>query len=499
MATINGYTAEYMETLKNQMLIDGYVDGAGDLWLEPISGAPINAGHVKGADGSNGSNATALLGVTDGTTVDLGLTGAGTVASPWNLTAEVKALPTGAIVKGVLEATYRGGAAKVKIAGVLSSTTYSWMSPYVPGGSREVNLMKVGTGFVILGQNNDSYVPLDLDTTYIRMYNYSLGNSLYGTLARAQKSSAGIVSLSGLLRMVGTPAANTTLATLPSGYRPDKDLLLPILGSNSAAVLRIKSNGQIQNYSAFVANAYVTLDGLSWPAAGVATWTDVGNSGSSFGANFETTSSWITTYGAPGYWLDPYGFVWFRGIVRPKVTTSADGTVIFNLPAGYVADAPQHIRACGEGAFAHVQFATTGLLWKSNSPGTIGEWISVSGVVGVTSAGRSGNPWMTPGILLNGWVDYGGAYPVVQYVRREDGMCFTGGLIKSGTPPTNMFLMSEEEYWPTRGRLILTTTSNATAGRLDIDSAREQDLAGIVNANIGVTNWFSLDGKNWIP
>lgn len=498
MATVNGYTAEYMEILRNQTVIGGSVDGAGDLYLETVDGTLLPAGHVAGAD------ATPMLGITDSDTIDLTLLGLGTVSSPWNISAQVRALPPGALVKGLLPATYRGGPSKVKVAGVLSSVEYSWMTPYVPGASREVNLMKVGTSFVIMGQTNESYVPLELDHAVARIYPYALSDANFSTMARAQKTTAGIVTLSGLIRTTGANVAGATVTTLPVGYRPDKELLMPVLVSSTSGVLRIKVTGEIQLYAAYSANAYINFDGLAFPAAGVATWTDIGTAGSAFSANFETTSTWITTFGTPAYWKDPYGFMWFRGLLRPKVTISTDNTVMFTLPAGYVADQPQHLRGCSEGTFAHYQFSTTGMNWKTNNPGAIGDWQSLCGLIGVTADGRTGNPWKPPGLLVNSFVNHSASYPDAQYVRREDGLCFTGGLVKTGVGPDAIFGIPEEEYWPTKGRLVLATASSSLAARLDIGSYRETVDAvtykpGAIISNNGTASWFSLDGKTWIP
>lgn len=72
MATVNGFTAERMLEIENSTVVDGAVDGSGDLILETRDGTPINAGHVVGADstvpgpaGADGApGATGLPGIT---------------------------------------------------------------------------------------------------------------------------------------------------------------------------------------------------------------------------------------------------------------------------------------------------------------------------------------------------------------------------------------------------------------------------------------------------
>lgn len=83
MGLAMGFTAERMLAIENSTVISGTVNGTGDLILMTKGGTVVNAGRVKGSD------ATALLGIIDSSTVDLSLTGAGTPASPWQLSASV--------------------------------------------------------------------------------------------------------------------------------------------------------------------------------------------------------------------------------------------------------------------------------------------------------------------------------------------------------------------------------------------------------------------------
>lgn len=496
MATVTGFTAERMLQIENETVVEGEVDVNGDLILLTREGTAFNAGHVKGADGAN---ATALLGITDSTTLDLQLSGLGTPASPWNLSAEVLALPAGAIVKGLLEPNYRGGPAKVKVGGVLSSSTYSWMAPYQPGGTRDVNLMKVGTGFVILGQNTDGMQPIEMNLPVARLYSDALSNSHFTNQARAFKSSAGIVALSGMIRTIGAQAADAILGYLPAGMAPDTDLLVPCQANSTISVLRIKPDGTIRLYGATTGSWYLNLDGLAYPAAGVASWIPI----TTWGVNFEASAGWTSQYGTPSYWKDPYGCVWFRGLARLKAAVSTDGTVIFTVPAGYGADQGQHIRAAANGGLGSVQLSTTGLHWKTGTEAaSIGHWVSLAGVMGITATGRSGNPWREPGAMNGTWVNHSTTYPNAQYVVREDGLRMLDGLIKSGTIDTRAFVLYEREYWPTTGRIILSSIGNGANARIDVGSVLETIEStlppGYVSPQTGSTVWFSLSGKCYI-
>jgi len=57
MGIVNGYTAEHMEQIKNNVIVDGSVIG-NDLHLVKQSGAVVNAGNVRGTAGTNGTNGT---------------------------------------------------------------------------------------------------------------------------------------------------------------------------------------------------------------------------------------------------------------------------------------------------------------------------------------------------------------------------------------------------------------------------------------------------------
>lgn len=498
MATVTGFTAERMLEIENSTIVDGYVDDSGELVLKTREGIEIPAGHVRGED------ATALMGVTDSTSFDFALTGAGTPSDPWNLTGNVKALPSGAIVTGVLEASYRAGPAKVKVGGVLSSVAYPWATAYIPGGSREVTLMKVGTSWLILGQTMDNYREITYNPTYAYTYNEGTATNTFANLTRAIKSSAGIVSLSGLIRVKGTPAAATALAYIPEGFRPDTDMLVPA-ESNGSITIKIKTDGVIEVYQVPSANAYISLDGICYPAAGVADWTEIGSSGSgsSFASVVNTNEPWNELYGYPAYWKDPYGFVWFRGLLRINSTLSVDNTLMVTLPTSHRADAYQHLRAASQAGYAGIGYRPDdGLVWKSNSASTIGNWISLAGLIGVTSDGRANNLWRQPSTFTSGWVNVGTINTNTQFVRREDGLCMLNGLVKTGTPPSKISVLLDEEMWPTRGRIIFATTSNNAHGRLDLASVRDDTLPfdlGAIVAQTGSSTWFSLDGRAWTP
>lgn len=59
MATVTGYTATAMDAIADGTVVDGTVNGSGDLILTTHGGDTINAGHVVGATGATGDTGAA--------------------------------------------------------------------------------------------------------------------------------------------------------------------------------------------------------------------------------------------------------------------------------------------------------------------------------------------------------------------------------------------------------------------------------------------------------
>ena len=136
------------------------------------------------------------------------------------------AISDNAIIKGVLEPTYRFGNAKVKVDGVLSSTTYPWMSPYRPEASREVRLLKTASGFMISGQVDDGYAPITLSSNW-RTYG-DKGAGSWSAPPRAVKLPSGLIVLDGMLASNSAPADASVIGTLPVGFRPENNMIVPV-------------------------------------------------------------------------------------------------------------------------------------------------------------------------------------------------------------------------------------------------------------------------------
>ena len=416
------------------------------------------------------------------------------------------ALENEVVVDALLPATYRGGPTQVKINGVLSSATYEWLTPYVPGGSRTVKLKKIGSTWYITGQDQKGYYRFQLNDAEWTTHSDATATTAFSSRARVTRLVSGIVSLSGVLRARGTTPDLTLVGTLPADCRPDFDMIYPVEHGDVARAVTIKANGDILTRGgAWSSDQYLTLDGISFPAAGVATWTTVGSGGSSFGSSFSDDAGFNAQYGAPAFWKDPYGFVWFRGLVKAIATVSADNTRIIDLPSTHRAHLEQHYRGTANNGYSGFgSRPNNGLNWKPSSPGTIGDWYSLSGFVINTADSQANNPWVNPAKFANGWERNGVTYPNGSYLLREDGLCLMQGLMVSGTIGTRVMSLRDNEMWPRDGLIILAGMSNNARGRIDIGGEREalggQNEPGSVVFTQGDSGaWVSLDGKTWVP
>jgi hypothetical protein len=414
-------------------------------------------------------------------------------------------MPSGAVTTGTLDPLYRGGGpAKVKIDGVLSTDAYGWATPYVPNGPRLVRLQRANGTWDILGQSTDESVYLDYNEAVVDLYGERSVDTVWNLRPRATKLAlSGLVVLSGLFITIGTPASNTVIATLPPGMRPPFRVIHSVEYGDSDRVVRIDPNGDILISPAPAANAYISLDGVAFHPEGVGTWTDVGSGGSSFGANFEAWPG--SGVGTPQFYKDPWGFVWFRGLVRIATAPTLDNTVMINMPASHRAQAQSHFRSASEDRFGLIGARTTGGLdWKVGTPSAVGSWISLTGACVVTSDALSLNPWRAVKSYSNSWGQYPGAFTQAGYLRREDGLAITKGLINAGTIGTKMFATIDEEMWPSGGRIIVPAVSNQARARMDVFAARDLEAPasggpGTMLGRGGSNNWFSLDSLKWVP
>lgn len=86
MGTVEVVTKDRMLAIEAASVVSGSVDAGGHLILQRFDETLIDAGVVKGQDGED---ATALLGVSNVSSVTLALAGLGTPEDPWDLSASL--------------------------------------------------------------------------------------------------------------------------------------------------------------------------------------------------------------------------------------------------------------------------------------------------------------------------------------------------------------------------------------------------------------------------
>lgn len=406
----------------------------------------------------------------------------------------------------LLDPAYVGpGPARVSVlpSGTLSDGSYEWRGSYYPWGNRVVNMIRVDGRWFIDGHSQTAIDPLTgggrggiVKLNLLNGWtNYSEYTGSYQYVeAQAQLLPSGIVVLSGLPGN-GTVTSETVIATLPPGYRPDSDMMFPTLSGNAWKSIKIKANGDILTQSGWI-SSFASLDGIAFPAAGVASWTEIGASGS--GSSF--ANSWAMypnpIWGTPAYWKDPYGLVWFRGIISGG-SRAADNTPMISLPASHRSVLQQHYAATAEDGFGLVGAqATNGLNYKNAPSGS--SWISLAGITIVTQDSYTSGSWFTRP-LLSGWSNYDVAvFPAAAVTRRPDGLGLSRGLIRAGTVGGGEKAVGlPRNLMPAMGS-ITPRPAGAAAGRVDIYGHKTTGPTGSLSVNFGSNNWVSLDGMKWM-
>lgn len=105
--------------------------------------------------------------------------------------------------------------------------------------------------------------------------------------------------------------------------------------------------------------------------------------------------------------------------------------------------------------------------------------------------------WITP-TLANGWVNFGGGYATVQYMRKN-GMVYVKGLAKSGTLNATIFTLPPG-YRPAEHRNFASVTNSITTGAASAGTAHTHLVVGVggrfsVNAD-GTVSLNSGTGSN---
>lgn len=403
---------------------------------------------------------------------------------------------------GVLDPGYvGGGSAKVILNGSLSENKFVWATPYIPNQTRTVSMVRSEDTWYIGGQTDPDLFIFPLELSSWDAYANTNNSAIFDPLPRATKLPSGLVVLAGMLHGYGTIAPDSLIATLPEGLRPEYRVVHLVLQGDQPRGLYIDPDGSIRTRSAWVANTYLSLDGVAFWASGSADWTNIGTGGSSFNnTNFEPNPN-TTIFPPPRYFKDEFGFVWFEGVVSLKTAVTVGNTVMVNMPTTHRSHAETHIATVGNDTYGGIGTQpTNGLIWKPNSPGTVGGWMSLNNVVYPTQDAIDNNPWVGRRGDPNGWVKLGAEFTEPRWLKRGDGLCMLSGALKNGNLTASMAMLPTEMR-PTYGRKILPTMQTNAIGRLNISATTDVTLPyekGAIIPSMGGTTFYSWDGVKWI-
>ncbi len=287
------------------------------------------------------------------------------------------------------------------------------------------------------------------------------------------RTSAGLVIIKGLLRNLGSPAIDTTIATLPADYWPTGRLMFGTsTNPNASSRLDVTQTGSIQFHDNSSA-PWVSMDTIRYTAA---------NAG--YTRTTPTLLNGFTNYGsvyAPAsYVQDSAGRVSIQGLLANGTRTN--GTVIFTIPAALRPALYQH-HPSRSGAFHHLGIDNaSGLLAKGDGSGAYS--------INSTYLPSSHTGWNALS-LTSSWVVYGDIFSTPQYTKTSDGVVHLKGLIKSGTIGSVPLATLPAGFRPSE-RVLSATVSAGGYGRIDI-------LAnGQIHATTGANSWYALDGISFL-
>lgn len=422
----------------------------------------------------------------------------------------------GSLRKARLDQSYRGpGPAQVVFEGynTLDPRTFEWLTPYDPMGSSTVNMLRAEGTWVIAGQSGDSsyggWENISLQNSW-RTYNMANGQGIwagYDEGFKAVRLESGIVVLDGLIQSpnaVVDPGATTGLfAVLPPHMWPDRRWRFQVNNSDVARTITITQAGLVFVDSATGVNSFISLNNIAYPAAGVATWTDVGaaGSGTAFanGWGHGNTALW----GNVAYWKDQYGCIWWAG--NPSGGNTTTGLAMVTGPSTLNAFKQFHMSvAAGSGFGVITSRPFSGPAAGAplvTSLGLSSSAVYLGGVCVPTSDAMNILEWVQPA-LVNGWGNYDvnePSFPRFRVTRRPDGLCMAMGLMSAGTIGARMTVVPDR-MMPAKRTLRQCVAADARA-RIDFCGVNDWEgtnMPGQLTPSQGSSAWFSFDNMKWV-
>jgi len=301
------------------------------------------------------------------------------------------------------------------------------------------------------------------------------------TSAAYTKTSGGVIVLKGMVR-----AGSGNVATLPVGYRPAMSIMMTTSSNQTASRIDIRADGTIN--VAVGSNAWVSLDGIEFMPASA---TFIAPPFSNGWGNYSPGSG-DTSWQGLGYMIDGAGRVQLTGLIRNG--TTASGTVMATLPAGYRPEAYLHIVNDAANVGSHFSIDASGnILAKgaANNYQSIQEMFYAQG----RATGTSCTTQWCALPLVNGWATYGGMFSTPQYTKGLDGIVMLKGLINSGSSASAQISTLPAGYCPAETSLQ-AAPSNAVWSRIDI--TRNANGTCNIIPSAGSTAWLSLDNIRFI-
>lgn len=282
------------------------------------------------------------------------------------------------------------------------------------------------------------------------------------------KSSAGWVVAAGLFVNATNMVAGTLVTTFPVGMRPAVQMRFNsqqagglIVNPDGTVVLGGPVNSQIVSLANIKFNVKATKTTIS--SAFQNNWVDFGS-----------------PYGNARYGVDDYGFGFVEGAMKNGTANTTGIAMWTGLPTTLSHPLVRHQPVATTGLTTAGIYVYSGGLQYMFGGNTE---IHLDGTMWDTAAAAI--PWQVP-TMGSGWTQFNPAtYPPSGFYKRPDGLVAMRGFISAGTFGAAPFALPEG-YRP-KTRLLISTVSNLTLGRVDISP----------NGNvipIQGSGWFSLEG-----
>jgi prepilin-type N-terminal cleavage/methylation domain-containing protein len=445
---------------------------------------------------------------------------AGTVRVTWATNALADSVAI--LVDGKQTATFPADDLTATISGVEVGTRVITAYPvntngYGPKTTASVTVRSIADeiGSTVTPTISWNALPLNSNTTTgWSNFNAQINSGTATWNVASYAKSGGIVDVRGRIRPASASslANGTVVGTLPAGYRPDTDLIFPVVSPlatpTTRTVLVDAETGNISLLGSFTSVTSISLDGIVFPAAGTLTWTNL-----TLQSGYAAYST--TNYGNPRYAIDADGNAWFAGVVATPATITVPVTVTTIPAAGAPANLQYHAVGTSQ-TVSHgiVSISSAGAL-QFRAPATLagaGPWFSLAGIVTFTTAGNTAITWTSPP-TPTGYTQVQGptTYAPGYGQSPTTGLVYLRGLISQPTTistTTPMFFLPLDQRPTLAGQYVTPNSDNSCS------SPTPSSYQGVVDlSNLGVfltyseaqaaastcTRWMSLHGVAAFP